>query len=50
LKNSGFSYDTNKAIIIDKNGDRIKLPLMHKLRLANKILDKIKITIKDGEK
>ena len=45
-KNSGFSYDTNKVTIIDKNGDKIKLPLMHKLRLANKILDKIKITKK----
>ncbi|MBR91272.1 MAG: bifunctional phosphopantothenoylcysteine decarboxylase/phosphopantothenate--cysteine ligase CoaBC [Dehalococcoidia bacterium] len=49
-KNSGFSYDTNKVTIIDKNGDKTKLPLMHKLRLANKILDKIKITKKDGEK
>ena len=49
-KNSGFSYDTNKVTIIDKNGDKIKLPLMHKLRLANKILDKIKITKKNGEK
>ena len=42
-KNSGFSYDTNKVTIIDKHGSKINLPLMHKLKLAYKILDKIKI-------
>ncbi|MFL2664396.1 MAG: bifunctional phosphopantothenoylcysteine decarboxylase/phosphopantothenate--cysteine ligase CoaBC [Dehalococcoidia bacterium] len=48
-KNSGFFYDTNKVTIIDKYGAKINLPLMHKLKLANKILDKIK-KLKNGEK
>ena len=41
-KNSGFGTDTNKAILIGKNGSLEELPLLSKKDLANKILDKIK--------
>ncbi len=38
---SGFCSDTNKAVLIDKNGKTKVLPLMSKRELANIILDKI---------
>ncbi|MBU1766893.1 MAG: bifunctional 4'-phosphopantothenoylcysteine decarboxylase/phosphopantothenoylcysteine synthetase, partial [Candidatus Omnitrophica bacterium] len=41
MKNSGFCSDTNKAVFIDKNGKIEKMPLLSKIELADKILDKI---------
>jgi phosphopantothenoylcysteine decarboxylase/phosphopantothenate--cysteine ligase len=41
LKDSGFGADTNKVVIIDKNGKQEDLPLMSKREVADKILDKV---------
>jgi len=41
IENSGFCSDTNKAVLIDENGKTEGLPLISKIELANKILDKI---------
>ncbi|MCK4905046.1 bifunctional phosphopantothenoylcysteine decarboxylase/phosphopantothenate--cysteine ligase CoaBC [bacterium] len=41
IKNSGFCSDTNKAILISKNGKKEELPLLSKKELADRILDKI---------
>ncbi|MBT4511299.1 MAG: bifunctional phosphopantothenoylcysteine decarboxylase/phosphopantothenate--cysteine ligase CoaBC [Chloroflexi bacterium] len=38
---SGFSVDTNKVIIIDRNGEADQLPLMPKIEVAHKILDRV---------
>jgi len=38
---SGFGADTNKVTIIAKNGKAADLPLMTKLEVADKILDKV---------
>ena len=40
-KKSGFEFDTNKITILKKTGKTIKLPLMNKFQIANKILDAI---------
>lgn len=40
-KDSGFGADTNKVVIIDKNGNQEDLPLMTKREVADKILDKV---------
>jgi len=39
--NSGFDADTNEVMIIDSNGKKEKLPLMAKIDVAHKILDKV---------
>jgi phosphopantothenoylcysteine decarboxylase/phosphopantothenate--cysteine ligase len=39
--NSGFDTDTNEVMIIDSNGEKEKLPLMSKIDVAHKILDKV---------
>ena len=41
LEGSGFGSDNNKAVIIDENGQE-NLPLMNKIKLAHKILDRAK--------
>jgi phosphopantothenoylcysteine decarboxylase/phosphopantothenate--cysteine ligase len=41
IEKSGFCSDTNKAVLIDKNGKTEELPLISKRELANIILDKI---------
>jgi len=41
-KESGFASDTNRAVLIDKQSQVEKLPLLSKTDLAHKILDKIK--------
>ena len=41
-KESGFEVDTNKATIIKKDGKTIKLPLLSKFQVANKILTEAK--------
>jgi len=41
-RNSGFEADTNKVIIIKKDGKAVKLPLQSKFQVANKILSEIK--------
>lgn len=38
---SGFDADNNEVLIIDKNGSKEKLPLMPKIDVAHKILDRI---------
>ena len=37
-KESGFEVDTNKVTIIKKDGKTVKLPLMSKFQIANRIL------------
>jgi phosphopantothenoylcysteine decarboxylase/phosphopantothenate--cysteine ligase len=40
-KKSGFGVDTNKVILIDKQGKVEKLPLMSKREVADRILDRV---------
>jgi phosphopantothenoylcysteine decarboxylase/phosphopantothenate--cysteine ligase len=39
--NSGFDVDTNEVMIIDRSGRKEKLPLMPKIEVAHKILDRV---------
>ncbi|MQF83373.1 MAG: bifunctional phosphopantothenoylcysteine decarboxylase/phosphopantothenate--cysteine ligase CoaBC [SAR202 cluster bacterium] len=41
LEGSGFGSDNNKAVLVDENGQE-NLPLMNKIKLAHKILDRAK--------
>ena len=41
-KGAGFGYDTNAVVIIDADGRIEELPLMSKLEVSDRILDKIK--------
>jgi len=41
-KESGFEVDTNKVTIIKQDGKQIKLPLLSKFQVANKILSEAK--------
>ncbi len=45
---SGFSVDTNRVIIIDRNGKVDRLPLMLKSEVAQKILDKLAVRLAGG--
>ncbi len=38
---SGFDADTNEVLIIDRSGQKEKLPLMPKIDVAHKILDRV---------
>ena len=38
---SGFDVDTNKVVLIDRDGNVDDLPLMSKYEVANRILDKV---------
>ena len=38
---SGFDVDTNKVVLIDRDGKAEDLPLMSKYEVANRILDKV---------
>ncbi|MBM4463243.1 MAG: bifunctional phosphopantothenoylcysteine decarboxylase/phosphopantothenate--cysteine ligase CoaBC [Chloroflexi bacterium] len=38
---SGFDVDTNKVILIDRQGNKEELPLLPKAEVAQKILDKV---------
>ncbi|MCH9028542.1 MAG: bifunctional phosphopantothenoylcysteine decarboxylase/phosphopantothenate--cysteine ligase CoaBC [Bacteroidetes bacterium] len=40
-KRSGFEFETNKVMILKKNGKTIKLPLQSKFQIANKILSEL---------
>jgi len=40
-ENSGFDSETNEVMIIDKGGQKEKLPLMPKIDVAHKILDRV---------
>jgi phosphopantothenoylcysteine decarboxylase/phosphopantothenate--cysteine ligase len=40
-KDSGFEVDTNKVTIIKQDGKQIKLPLLSKFHVANKILNEV---------
>lgn len=40
-KNSGFEVDTNKVTIIKQNGRQVKLPLLSKFQVANRILSEV---------
>ena len=39
--NSGFDSDSNKVILIDRDGKVTRLPLLPKLEVADKILDRV---------
>jgi len=39
--NSGFDADSNKVILIDRDGKVTRLPLLPKLEVADKILDRV---------
>ncbi len=39
---AGFQHDTNIVTIISRNGTREDLPLMNKMQVANRILDKVR--------
>ncbi|MFC1998148.1 bifunctional phosphopantothenoylcysteine decarboxylase/phosphopantothenate--cysteine ligase CoaBC [Chloroflexota bacterium] len=39
--NSGFDVDTNEVMIMDRGGRKEKLPLMPKIEVAHKILDRV---------
>jgi phosphopantothenoylcysteine decarboxylase/phosphopantothenate--cysteine ligase len=41
-KESGFEVDTNKVTIIKQDGKSVKLPLLSKFQVANKILEEAK--------
>jgi phosphopantothenoylcysteine decarboxylase/phosphopantothenate--cysteine ligase len=41
-KESGFEVDTNKVTIIKQDGKSVKLPLLSKFQVANKILTEAK--------
>lgn len=41
IEGSGFKSDNNIAVIIDKEGNTLKLPMMSKFELADRILDKV---------
>ncbi len=45
---SGFSVDTNRVIIIDRDGKVDRLPLMLKSEVAQKILDKLAVRLAGG--
>jgi phosphopantothenoylcysteine decarboxylase/phosphopantothenate--cysteine ligase len=38
---SGFDVDTNKVLLVDRSGNREDLPLLPKLEVAERILDKV---------
>ena len=38
---SGFGADTNEVLLVDRNGDVEKLPLMSKYEVAHRILDRV---------
>lgn len=42
---SGFSVDTNRVVIIDRNGQADQLPLMSKSEVAHKILDRVVVLL-----
>jgi phosphopantothenoylcysteine decarboxylase / phosphopantothenate---cysteine ligase len=44
-KESGFEVDTNKVTIIKQTGKQIKLPLLSKFQVANRILNEVKSLI-----
>ena len=39
--NSGFDADSNKVILIDRDGKVTRLPLLPKLEVSDKILDRV---------
>ena len=41
-KESGFETDTNKVTIIKQDGKSLKIPLLSKFQVANKILSEVK--------
>ncbi|MEA2014517.1 MAG: bifunctional phosphopantothenoylcysteine decarboxylase/phosphopantothenate--cysteine ligase CoaBC [Thermodesulfobacteriota bacterium] len=48
---SGFQYDTNVVKIIDRSGDIVELPLMDKIDVADRILDRVlEISVRKGER
>ena len=44
-KESGFEVDTNKVTLIKQDGKTIKLPLLSKFQVANRILTETKILL-----
>ena len=50
-KGAGFATDTNRVTMIDRDGGREDLPLLSKLEVADRILEKVArmISVKDGK-
>jgi phosphopantothenoylcysteine decarboxylase/phosphopantothenate--cysteine ligase len=44
-KNSGFDVDTNEVTIISSAGEKEKLPLMPKIDVAHKVLDRVAVLV-----
>lgn len=40
-KDAGFNVDTNRVLILNKNGDSEELPLMSKAEVAEKVLERV---------
>ncbi|MFL2640326.1 MAG: bifunctional phosphopantothenoylcysteine decarboxylase/phosphopantothenate--cysteine ligase CoaBC [Dehalococcoidia bacterium] len=40
-KDSGFSVDNNRVVILDKKGSKTELPLLSKLQVADHIIDRL---------
>ena len=40
-KDSGFSVDNNRVVILDKKGSKTDLPLLSKLQVADHIMDRL---------
>ncbi len=47
-KDSGFSVDTNRVVLVGRNGNVEELPLMSKYDVANKILDRVVALLATG--
>ena len=47
---SGFDVDTNKVVLIDRDGKAEDLPLMSKYEVANRILDKVVALLSQRQK
>lgn len=48
-KGAGFGTDTNIVTIIDRNLEKIELPLMTKHEVAKELLDKVQLLLKGAE-
>lgn len=47
---SGFEADTNKVVIVDREGEEIILPLLSKREVAERVLDKVSSLLRERTK
>ena len=47
LSGAGFEVDTNQVTLIDKRGRTEKLPLLSKEEVAGKIMDRVRLLLRD---